>query len=117
MKSKHLERNQAQDISHSPVTATVSVAEALNTVSILVSLEKNFIPCVSCFAPPNKILTFAYFLGIDNCNNFFPTTLCSLLFPSHMLRLVIVTVCYRKKNYVCLWLRPYKKCYKDMKGK
>lgn len=61
MKNKHLERNQAQDISHSPVTATVSVAEALKTVGILVSLKKNFIQCVSCFAPPNQILIFACF--------------------------------------------------------
>lgn len=121
MKNRHRERNHAQYISHSPVTATViwSVAEALKTVGILVSLEKNlnFIPCVSCFAPPNEMLTLAYFLDTEHCNTFFPITLCSLLFPRHMLTYVIVTVCYRKKKYICLWLRPYKKRYKNKRGK
>lgn len=62
--------------------------------------------------PPNEMLTFAYFLDIEHCNNFFPITFCSLPFPRHLLTPEIVTVCY-----ICLWLKPYRKCYKDKKGK
>lgn len=82
------ERNHAQYITHSPVTTTViwPVPEDLKTFGILVSLKKNlsFIPCMSCFSPPNEMLTFAYFLNIEHYNNFFPTTPCSLPFPCHL---------------------------------